>query len=334
MLPKLKLFFLLIISFLVIGCGSKTTKRHYFSNVSIDDNSNNNSNNDDNSNEHNTTQNRAPNIKVNVEPVSSIKGENIYFDASESSDSDGEIINYLWKEGDKIISSSVKFNKNNFEVGNHIITLTVTDDGNLSTTKNISITVNENASLNKLKKTGQYKSYNQDGVEDGELRDDGYYQKGADRDYTRDDNLNVVVDSVSNLMWQDDNNTKIIRKKWLSDKNYNKCMGINGEEKDETKCLDTSGDTAREYCSKLRLGNYDDWRLPTINELIYITNKQFNNPSIDSTYFKNVANGGYWSSSTDLSDISRAWYVLFSDGYDERENKNDIFYIRCVRYDK
>jgi len=49
-----------------------------------------------------------------------------------------------------------------------------------------------------LKKTGQTKSYDKDGneVTDGSLKDDGYYQKGVDPSYTRDDVKEIVIDHI------------------------------------------------------------------------------------------------------------------------------------------
>jgi len=52
----------------------------------------------------------------------------IKFDASGSTDSDGEIVAYEWKDGNVILSNSIEFEKNNFSPGEHKIYLTVTDN--------------------------------------------------------------------------------------------------------------------------------------------------------------------------------------------------------------
>jgi PKD repeat protein len=65
-------------------------------------------------------------------------GKNVTFDGSESKDSDGEIVSYEWKEGDKVLSNSVKFTKKDFSKGKHTVTLTVIDN-NRATDKDITI---------------------------------------------------------------------------------------------------------------------------------------------------------------------------------------------------
>lgn len=56
-------------------------------------------------------------------------GTNITLDAGSSSDSDGTIIAWEWKEDATILSTNKAFSKSNFTVGTHTITLTVTDSG-------------------------------------------------------------------------------------------------------------------------------------------------------------------------------------------------------------
>ncbi len=67
---------------------------------------------------------------------------NMILDASSSSDIDGTIETYLWKEGSTILSTSQSFTKSNFSVGTHTISLTVTDNKGLSSTDVVIVVIN------------------------------------------------------------------------------------------------------------------------------------------------------------------------------------------------
>ncbi|MCH9813290.1 MAG: ExeM/NucH family extracellular endonuclease [Epsilonproteobacteria bacterium] len=68
-------------------------------------------------------------------------GDNVTLDASGSSDSDGTITSYVWSEGGTQIGTGETLDKNDFTVGTHTVTLTVTDDGNAIDTDTVVITV-------------------------------------------------------------------------------------------------------------------------------------------------------------------------------------------------
>ena len=69
------------------------------------------------------------------------EGESVSLNASGSSDSDGIIVNYEWKEGAIILSSNISFSKNDFTVGSHTIILTITDDDGATDSDTIVITI-------------------------------------------------------------------------------------------------------------------------------------------------------------------------------------------------
>ena len=69
-------------------------------------------------------------------------GESVNFSGALSS-SNGNIVTYIWKEGDKILSNEMSFTKDDFTVGTHIITLTVTDNNNASSTDSITVIVKD-----------------------------------------------------------------------------------------------------------------------------------------------------------------------------------------------
>jgi len=167
-------------------------------------------------------------------------------------------------------------------------------------------TLNSNTG-NTLKKTGQTKSYDQDGneVTDGSIKDDGYYQKGVTPSYTRDDAKEIVTDNITGLIWQDNEEAKTVTKNW---------------------------EDAKSYCADLSLGGDSDWRLPTIVELQSIVVDGKVNPSIDTTKFVNYTTSyDYWSSTTYASYTNLAWLVSFYYGYTSYSNKSYGNSVRCVR---
>ena len=120
-------------------------------------------------------------------------------------------------------------------------------------------------------------------------------------DYIRDDNKGVVLDTSTNLMWQDD--VPSVQKTWID---------------------------AINYCESLTTGGYNDWRLPNFNELYMLADRSKYNPAI-SPVFKNVVSSVYWSSTTNVSYPDSAWYVYFHNGHGYWYNKYYSSYVRCVR---
>ena len=149
------------------------------------------------------------------------------------------------------------------------------------------------AGTDPLPKTGQtiiYTNY-----------DDGWYQTGETRSYSRSND--IVTGHLTGLMWQDDADADTVEKTWQEAKNY---------------------------CEAKSLGGYTDWYLPSIDELILITDSGRYGPAIDPV-FQNVATSYYWSSTNRASVTSKAWNVYFYHGDDDWEYKTNTYYVRCVR---
>ena len=125
--------------------------------------------------------------------------------------------------------------------------------------------------------------------------------------FVRDDTKEVVVDTATNLMWQDNADAKTIKKSWSD---------------------------AIDYCENLTLSGYSDWHLPNYNELWKLADRNRYNPAINPI-FQNVVGNVYRSSSTNMlrwGSIFNVWAVNFDGGggggwYD----KSNSYYVRCVR---
>lgn len=138
----------------------------------------------------------------------------------------------------------------------------------------------------------------------------GLYAGHADtlkqqHEYVRD-NSGIVTDLTTGAQWQDryvENNGSIENVTW---------------------------EEAQRYCSELTLGGYSDWRTPTVDELIGITDHEHNDPAIRSI-FKHTVSSAYWSSLESDSNSSVAWFVYFYNGFANWKAKEGEAYVRCIR---
>ncbi len=79
-------------------------------------------------------------------------------------------------------------------------------------------------------------------------------------------------------------------------------------------------------------GGYSDWRIPSIEELLWIVNDGLDDPSIDVNFFPNTVSSYYWSSITDAYRTDYARYVDFFSGSNVFiSNKSSSCYVRAVR---
>ncbi len=243
--------------------------------------------------------NTPPTAVATATPTTTTEGEVISFDASGSTDSDGSITSYEWKEGSAVLSVAGSFTKSDFAVGTHTITLTVTDNENATNSVDVTINIQSNAAITtQLKKTGQTASYY--------VGDDGHYQAGVTPSYSRANE--VVTDHITGLQWQDDVEAKTITKNWAD---------------------------AQTYCSSLGLDG-GGWRLPSRKELVGLSYYGLRDLAIaiaiDSTFI-NVAPEKYWSSIAYAGTEDFSWYVDFkrSNGSQSTYYKSLSYYVRCVR---
>jgi hypothetical protein len=88
---------------------------------------------------------------------------------------------------------------------------------------------------------------------------------------------------------------------------------------------------ALSYCTTLNIGNYTDWRMPTIKELRSLVDYSRYYPAIDTAFFPDTETSFYWSSTTYANNPYSAWGVYFYSGNDGYINKTKYNYVRAVR---
>jgi len=149
---------------------------------------------------------------------------------------------------------------------------------------------------------------------------------GEDHDYTINPpsyTLNgdgTTTDNVTGLMWQSS-----------ADDAY-----FNWYEASGTPDATYNPGGVVDVCGGLSLASYNDWRLPSENELQGIVNYDRNSPSIDPAYFPGTSSHGYWASTTHALYEEEAWIVDFgfpyypygSVSYESKILPNKV---RCVR---
>jgi len=134
------------------------------------------------------------------------------------------------------------------------------------------------------------------------------YQKG----------VGTLTDLRLGLVWQDDVQVEIKTFLWQEEEKYIICR----QSRSLSDCVDTSGNTAASYCEKMVLAGKNNWRLPTRDELDYLS-------YIYVDKLKHRKKSEYWTSSTSVDkDISLAY--TGASFYSSPTRKNRSKSVRCV----
>jgi len=115
-------------------------------------------------------------------------------------------------------------------------------------------------------------------------------------------NRSVVINTTDKLIWQDD--------------------------VEVTEYLETFI-TAEVYCDTIVLQGFDDWRVPSIYELLQIVD--VNEKNAINKKFQFVKPNFYSTSTSFQDDDSFLWGVDFKTGKITRDKKTNSNFIRCVR---
>ncbi|MFT5662138.1 MAG: hypothetical protein ACI9TV_002786 [Sulfurimonas sp.] len=118
--------------------------------------------------------------------------------------------------------------------------------------------------------------------------------------------VDVTFDSGTSLMWQDN---KDVRKS------------------------DYTFAQAQSYCSNLKLGEYSDFRVPTLRELQTIIDYRNHNPAMLNG-FKNPESDEFWSSTPFVYRTDSLWIVDFKKGTTETASERYSKNVRCVQHIK
>ncbi len=125
--------------------------------------------------------------------------------------------------------------------------------------------------------------------------------------FNKDRRLNIIVDKNSSLVWMDSE--------------ANVTLYFTHEE-------------AEDYCDNLLHGTYSDWRLPEIEELALIVDKNNFPKNIDKA-FKYSLNEGYWASTAHWRTLwFYADYMHFVSGTPYFDSRHKKKLVRCVRTGK
>jgi hypothetical protein len=107
--------------------------------------------------------------------------------------------------------------------------------------------------------------------------------------------------------------------------------GLSGFDCDTGSSILFKWESALAYCENLSHGGHTDWRLPNRVELQSIDDLRRVYPSIDTAVFPATDSFGFWSSSSNASQPSHAWFVNFNLGQVADAGKTSNLRVRCVR---
>lgn len=158
-----------------------------------------------------------------------------------------------------------------------------------------------------------------------ELKPAGIITDDPNRVIELEDNIDAWIDKDTGLMWEVKTEKNISHEYVWSE--Y-----LVGEAWFPEKLTDDVKD-AFSYVKKLNAqmyGGFNDWRVPTREELETILTKEERNKYVNLPLSQNNSNF-YWSSTTDESRKHLAWNVYFNKSMGGENFKSDNRSVRCVR---
>ena len=88
---------------------------------------------------------------------------------------------------------------------------------------------------------------------------------------------------------------------------------------------------AKVYCEELDLDGFDDWWLPSEQELVSIIDTSRSTGRMIKKGFIYFKPRYYWSATTYAWNAPHAWAISFKDGYAVSVEKEQQLHARCVR---
>jgi len=177
----------------------------------------------------------------------------------------------------------------------------------------------------------------------GQFRDSTWVH-GEDADHSRNPmsftlmhNDQIIYDTNTKLMWE--RNLNFRSTKLVPPKGERMAQDVFYPKELEPKRRPYHEGV--QYCKNLRLGGYDDWRMPTTKEGHTIAHYGSARPTIHMKYFKDVfaglpgygdrGKGGMWVGPIAPDHPNSAWHLGFIDGHLMGYPKGGYKTTRCVR---
>ena len=136
----------------------------------------------------------------------------------------------------------------------------------------------------------------------------------------------MVLDNVTKLTWEVKTDDSTMHDR---DNDYYWCDP--GMESSGYCDSENNTETFINVLNSAKFGGYDDWRLPSIQELATLIYSESRDPAINTIYFP-LTDTGYWSSTAKVGSSSYAWLSDFRDGGDVGySSKSSTWGIRAVR---
>lgn len=114
---------------------------------------------------------------------------------------------------------------------------------------------------------------------------------------------------------------------------FDKTTSLLWADNEQSQSLSVTFKEAQEYCSNLVIGSHNNFRVPTLFELLTLVDYGRYKPAI-LRGFENTDNEVYWSTTPFVDDKDKNWAVNFKTGKTDIIAKSYDRHVRCVQSQK